>query len=103
MVKKIHCKWEQDKRLLVNPDGQAFPCCYLSNPYYQRVVGVDEGFVQHVMEKYHTDRDDLNVFKADIKDIINHKWFTETLPESWEDDDKVHYQCVRMCGVDDDE
>jgi hypothetical protein len=29
---KTHCKWiEDDEQMLVNPDGQVLPCCYLSN------------------------------------------------------------------------
>ena len=29
---KTHCKWiEDDEQMLVQPDGQVLPCCYLSN------------------------------------------------------------------------
>ncbi len=31
-MSKTHCKWiEDDEQMLVNPDGQVLPCCYLSN------------------------------------------------------------------------
>tara|TARA_B100000809_G_C14757506_1_gene394514 strand:- start:176 stop:580 length:405 start_codon:yes stop_codon:yes gene_type:complete len=31
-MSKTHCKWiEDDEQMLVQPDGQVLPCCYLSN------------------------------------------------------------------------
>ena len=30
----IKCQWGDKDKYLVNPDGQVFPCCYLSNVYY---------------------------------------------------------------------
>ena len=33
-MKKIICQWEKVDKVLINPDGQVFPCCYLSNPAY---------------------------------------------------------------------
>ena len=38
MANKVRCRWQEDKRLLVNPDGQAMPCCYLANLYYQSAL-----------------------------------------------------------------
>jgi|TARA_B110000858_G_scaffold197791_1_gene260752 hypothetical protein len=33
-MSKTHCKWiEDDEQMLVSPDGQVLPCCYLSNYY----------------------------------------------------------------------
>lgn len=112
MAKKISCIWERDKRLLVNPDGQAFPCCYLSNNYYQSTVYEEEGKydslpdghkanIEHpVMKEYHENRDHFNVFKMDVESILNSQWFTKTLPESWLNEDTVHFQCKRMCEID---
>lgn len=112
MAKKIHCKWERDKRLLVNPDGQVFPCCYLSNNYYQSTVYSDTGKyedlpdghkanIEHpLMKEYHENRENFNIFRCSLESIVNSKWFTETLPESWNDEKSVHFQCKRMCEVD---
>jgi len=30
----IKCEWMETKRLLINPDGQVLPCCYLANVVY---------------------------------------------------------------------
>ena len=112
MAKKIRCRWEQDKRLLVNPDGQAFPCCYLSNNYYQSTVYEERGTydelpdghkanIEHpVMAAYFECQDEYNVFKTDVNDILTSQWFTETLPNSWDSDETVHFQCKRMCEID---
>ncbi len=111
MAQKIHCRWESQKRLLVNPDGQAFPCCYLANLYYQSKVFIDNGnydklFEGHkaqmahpVLASYADSADSYNVFKNDVESIVNGKWFKETLPESWKSEDTVHIQCKRMCGI----
>ena len=31
----IKCEWLSQDKILVNPDGQVFPCCYLANKYYR--------------------------------------------------------------------
>lgn len=115
MAKKIRCKWQEDKRFLVNPDGQLMPCCYLGNIYYQSALFTkqnrsDELFEGHnaqfnhfLLQAYFENEDDLNVFKKDVGEILEHEWFTKTLPESWESDETVHIQCRRMCEVDDEE
>lgn len=112
MAKKICCRWEQDKRLLVNPDGQALPCCYLANVYYQSKIfkqngNYDKLFAGHkaqmeheVLKSYMENEDKYNVFKTDVEDIVNGEWFVETLPKSWKSEETVHIQCKRMCEVD---
>ena len=106
MAPKIRCKWQNEKRLLVNPDGQAFPCCYLGNIYYQAEMTphnqVKEGHREQnkhdLLKSYRENADKYNVFKTDVGNIVNGEWFTTTLPESWESEDTVHIQCERMCG-----
>ena len=31
---EVECRWTKDRRLLINPDGQVLPCCYLANTHY---------------------------------------------------------------------
>ena len=112
MATKINCRWEDKKRLLVNPDGQAFPCCYLANLYYQSMIFIGEGnydklFEGHkaqmahpVLSSYADSADNYNVFKNDMESILNGKWFKQTLPKSWESEETTHIQCSRMCSVD---
>ena len=118
---KIKCKWlEEDEQVLINPDGQVIPCCYLS-PYFpvslnkikeQKDWEYDELEDQlyhrdrawahvssmYLYQEYQKNADKLNIFTNDLEDILNHEWFTKTLPESWTDEDKVSSPCRRVCG-----
>jgi hypothetical protein len=42
------------------------------------------------------------LFTNDLEDILNHEWFTKTLPESWEKPETTHKLCTMMCGVDEE-
>ena len=49
------------------------------------------------MQEYQKYQNELNVFTANLIDIINHKWYTEILPNSWNTANPV-LQCQRHCG-----
>ena len=109
MTKKIVCQWAKDKKLLINPDGQAWPCCYLSNPAFtskiqeERDGKISYGYDvvnHHIFDEYSKNEDKLNLFTNDLEDIINHEWFTKTLPESWKKPETTHKLCTTMCSVD---
>jgi hypothetical protein len=97
---------------LTNPDGQVFPCCYLSNVYYyskrfEELGKWDELFPghklemdQHLLVEYEKRKKENNIFETPIDEIIKGEWFSKILPESWENDETVHVQCKRMCNVD---
>jgi len=123
---KIVCKWLKDNRVLVNPDGQVLPCCYLANPIWgikQNFKGGEAG--RHsdggkgvdsdgnplsvvynqfgkggksAMEEYNNDKEKYNIHNNDMKDILKGKWFTKTLPDSWKDETKTISQCRKWCG-----
>ena len=111
MAQKINCRWQKSERLLVNPDGQVFPCCYLANFYYlaktlYNTGNADKVFQGHnaqmthpLMQQYMNNEATLNVFNNSVEEIVNSEWFTETLPKSWESEDTVHIQCKRVCSV----
>ncbi len=86
----IQCEWLKDNRVLVNPDGQVWPCCYLGN------VGLD---INHsVIREYENKKDELNLFtNNNLCDIIQHDWFSKTLPNSWNSENPTK-QCVKFCG-----
>lgn len=86
----IQCEWLKDNRVLVNPDGQVWPCCYLGN------VGFD---INHsVVREYKNKKDELNLFtNNNLCDIIQHDWFSKTLPNSWNSENPIR-QCVEFCG-----
>lgn len=107
----IKCQWGERDKYLVNPDGQVFPCCYLSNVYYfsKRMEAIgkwDELYpghkgemAQHLLVEYEKREEENNIFKNDVTDIVRGEWFSKILPESWESEETLHVQCKRMCTV----
>ena len=113
MSRRIKCQWMQDKKILVNPDGQVFPCCYLSNPAYELkqknlhrnedIIAEGSDDIAHtIMQDYFDHEDELNILKSELTDIINHEWFEKTLPASWENVDTAHRCCREICSVEED-
>jgi hypothetical protein len=93
----IKCKWLEDNRILVNPDGQVLPCCYLANNnWVQKQKGITKEGV--VMQEYNDNKEKYNIHTNNMKDIIDGEWFSKTLPDSWEDDTKTITQCKLWCG-----
>jgi len=104
----IVCRWMQEDKFLVNPDKQVWPCCYLGNQGYSFRVGnhhrnremlskgVDD-IANPVMQSYYDHEEELNLENNSLEDILNHKWYTETLPDSW-DGDQPHRLCMVMCS-----
>ena len=97
---EIQCRWKYSNRILVNIDGQVYPCCYIVNSYYKSHFA-DNGIEIHkhpVMKEYAEHKDEHNIFKTDLLSIITKsKWFNQTLPESWNGDKPIE-QCVRNCS-----
>lgn len=114
MAKTIGCKWARSRKILVNPDGQVWPCCYFANTSYYTKKLQEQGrddeipgghrkqVVHPVIANYFENEKDLNIFNNDIEDILDHEWYMKTLPESWEDSDTVHPICKRFCSEEGD-
>ena len=126
-MSKTHCKWmEDDEQMLVNPDGQVLPCCYLSGYFRSNITSPIsrkkswEDFDEIEDQLYHVDlvnnlthneylykeynkrKDKLNIFTNDLEDILDNEWFTKILPESWESKDTIAGACKRICTKCDD-
>lgn len=107
----IICRWMNNKngqKFLVNPDKQVWPCCYLANQGYKfkvtgkyndpDIIAKGSGDITHpVMQSYYENDKELNLSNNSLEEILNHEWFTKTLPESWEGDEP-HRLCVVMCS-----
>tara|TARA_B110000196_G_C20911135_1_gene550589 strand:+ start:393 stop:788 length:396 start_codon:yes stop_codon:yes gene_type:complete len=129
-MSKTICKWlEEDEQMLVNPDGQVLPCCYLSQYFraedkpanlsgtldpntwewdpisdqlYHRDLVNAEKRAEYLYKEYEKRKDKLNIFTNDLEDILNDEWFTKILPESWESEDTIAGACKRICTKCDD-
>jgi len=118
----IQCQWMQSKRLLINPDGQVLPCCYFANVIYMLTKIDDEdmkakpreerGVEDQIMDKglvaletnaeplfqeYLENKQKYNINNTDLEEIVNSDWFVKSLPESWNDENKVTRQCKKYC------
>ncbi len=97
---KIVCEWGARNKVVINPDGQVLPCCYFCNPHFfnKNDPKIKRHFIDHpIMKEYKIYEKELNVFTANLMDIINHKWFQSTLQDSWSKTKPV-YQCEKFCG-----
>tara|TARA_B100000941_G_scaffold126952_2_gene89755 strand:+ start:3146 stop:3514 length:369 start_codon:yes stop_codon:yes gene_type:complete len=111
----IKCRWLDMNKILVNPDGQVYPCCYLANKAYKSeqlgVFGPNnqvEDMSQkgqnwywkpgdELMHEYKKNYDDLNIKNKSMEEIVNHDWYTKTLPESWEKEETRFEACRTFC------
>jgi hypothetical protein len=50
-----------------------------------------------VMMEYKKHYDDLNLKKNSMRDILNHKWFTKILPDSWKKEETRLDACRQYC------
>ena len=97
---KIACEWGVRNKVVINPDGQVLPCCYFCNPhfYHKNDPKMRKQFIDHpIMQEYKKCEKELNVFTANLMDIISHKWFQKTLPDSWNTPTPVA-QCSKYCS-----
>lgn len=117
----IKCEWMQSKRVLVNPDGQVLPCCFFANVMYmydrlgapkswtpKKEYGISDQIMdvprvawetsqENILMEYYENREEYNLFNKPLEEIIESEWFTKTLPESWEDSDRLPRQCRTFC------
>lgn len=92
----IVCEWMnqwKNSRLLINPDGQVLPCCYLANLIYSN----KNHAIHSLLEQYQDSAESYNIFNKELDEIIDGKWFQETLPNSWISDNP-HPACLRQCS-----
>lgn len=120
---EVVCEWMQSKRVIINPDGQVVPCCFIANALYMidktgtveeleqsrnevsdQVYRKDlvkrEFFADPTLTEYYNNKDQFNAHNRPIGEILADDWFTATLPESWDDPNKIPLQCWWNCSSD---
>jgi|MDTB01.3.fsa_nt_gb hypothetical protein len=109
MARKIVCKWKKSGQVLVNPDGQVWPCCYLCNITYEYTNSDKTNILfgshrdnSHIFKEYYDNKDDHNIKKRTLQQILDSKWYSKTLPESWKSQKTALKQCKQYCTVKDD-
>ena len=100
----IECMWAKADRVLINPDGQVYPCCYLGNLHYAFMNDPNPWLIKQYSEnealkKYNDNKEEYNIKNHTLQEIMSSDWFNVDLPDSWESDETVPQPCERMCKV----
>lgn len=96
---QISCAWGNRNRIVINPDGQVLPCCYLCNSYFSNKVGgpnYDVKMAEHSLMQKYKDKE-FNVFNRNLLDIISDQWFKKDLKDSFTSGKPIK-QCVTFCS-----
>jgi MoaA/NifB/PqqE/SkfB family radical SAM enzyme len=91
----IDCKVSRRNELYIGADGKVDACCWMGSASYY----VDNLGKQHdepIYEFFHDMKEELNVRKIKLKDIIFDQFFTSILPGSFKSNPCT--TCVRTCG-----
>lgn len=92
----IECKWLKKREVVVNPDGQVLPCCYLANGYF--MSGPPDFNNHELMLSYQEQSKSNNIFVRPLEEILaDSKWFNHELPDSWNTDNPLR-QCSKYCS-----
>ena len=94
----IECSWAKKNKIVINPDGQVLPCCYLCNPYFEYQQSSNEiygHFMRNELIKNYKEKE-FNVFHNNLLDIIAQQWFQKDLKESFTSEQPLS-QCVKNC------
>lgn len=100
LTENIVCRWALPRNsVYILSEGSVIPCCYHGNSYFKYLQTGEESLLTknpHFKE-YIDNKEKYNIFKNSIKDIINGKWFTQTLPDSFSTNNAIP-QCVNQCS-----
>ena len=99
---KITCRWGGPRNeVVVNPDGQILPCCYHQNNYYlalnNNIKWLNDFLQTPEYTEYEKNKKQYNIFHTPLSEIIDSKWYSETLPDSMDGDNPLH-TCSRNCS-----
>jgi len=101
---KVVCRWLAMKKILVNPDGQVLPCCYMANPAYVNQVTKTSGTPggrqfnnNPTLKKYMDNKEEYNLNHKTLEEILTTEWFNKDLPESWKEYSTIPTMCQTFC------
>lgn len=100
MSVKIECQWGKKNKILVNPDGQVYPCCYIGNPGYMTQLDKRKSAYDHdVLKKYYDNAQNYNINKISLQQIVKSDWFQKDLPNAWKDYNNAPRMCKKWCTI----
>lgn len=97
----IDCIAMNAKSLHINNAGIVWPCCYIANPgdrtlFNEGKYTSPEALNHPVFRGVVDNIDEFSLHNHRLEDIVRNKWYTETLPNSFNTDPLMN--CKRTCG-----
>jgi MoaA/NifB/PqqE/SkfB family radical SAM enzyme len=101
---EISCNNKNKRMYFIGFDSKIWPCCFLHNGFFNADSGKRSILEKRLYEAYGTtDWNDLT--KHSVKEILEHKFFTNDLVSSWSSTehgygttDRIH-RCTEVCNV----
>lgn len=104
----IKCRWAMPMNsLYVMHDGSVIPCCYIGwfhtrvynpDPAYDSTSKYKQTIVSNpTFAELIESHDDISIFKHSLKDILQSKWYSQSLPKSLSSDNPMP-MCVMNCS-----
>jgi MoaA/NifB/PqqE/SkfB family radical SAM enzyme len=90
---KIVCSKALKKSLQVNVNSMVHPCCFLIKDKHDPNEWADEEIWQEFLEA------DFRLSKMSLKEIVNHKWYTDSLFDSLMNQSTAMYRCKKACSI----
>ena len=89
----VVCKYVHHKQLFISSTKKLWPCCFLHDELYNN----KRSSIKTIGNKYGAKWN--SVTSHSINDILNHKWYTEELVNSWNKSHDLHQvRCYKNCG-----
>jgi len=87
------CPWYKDERIQIGPWGNVWPCCHVADI----MEGINEDDQREQLLTEMPDQEWNNLATHSLTDILNHKWYNNTLDNAVEHG--KYAVCESNCGV----
>lgn len=98
----IECNNQEQGMYFVSNEGRLWPCCFMQNGLLSSESGRKDLLKSRLIDAYDEDWNNCNINSID--DIVNHKFYTEDLSDSWGSanhgpgqKDRIH-RCTEVCS-----
>lgn len=92
----IKCQWSNKRMIQISHMGEVWPCCYFLAERYPK--DINSKFYKDIQRVLDNNELDFNsIEKHSLKEILNHKFFMETLTDSW--NSNRFELCPRNCSL----
>ena len=98
----IECHYQEQGMYFISHEGRMWPCCFIQNGLLSSELGRKDLLKSRVIGAYDEDWNDCNI--QNIHDIVNHRFYTGDLLDSWDSNihgtgqkDRIH-RCTEVCS-----